>query len=239
MLEKYERPFNVAERASLAAGLDRGPPSRRRMLRWLSIWLAIVAVGILILSCIALLFDGKPGWPALIGAVLAGVTFVACIIAGYCAYAVVAGYRRTVYYAANFAQKTAPQIRAALQDGRTSVCRVTSVGVIVIEEFEDEGSAFIYDLGDGTCLYLRGEGYYLDNVPGTSWPVRQFDLVRAAANDLWLGVFNRERRLEPELEVSMEEMPREYAWGDSPRSESVLPGRPSDVLSQLGYKSSE
>jgi len=37
----------------------------------------------------------------------------------------------------------------------------------------------------------------------------------------------------------MKDMPDDYVWGDSPSSESVLPGRPREVLSRLGSEDRE
>jgi hypothetical protein len=241
VLEKYDRPLTATERARLAELLDPQWPTRGNMLRWLCLWLAILVIGISILAGIAVWFDGRPGWRVVLAGLLAGVTFSVCVVACYGAYLLVTGYRHGVREATHFAQETAPRIRDALQEGRASVCRVTSEGVIVIEEFleEDLGSAYIFDLGDGTSYYLRGVEYDFDEESDIFLLPSRFALVRTATNHIWLGVFNREGRLEPELTVSMKEMPHEYVWGDSLASESVLPGRPREILARLGYQGGE
>jgi hypothetical protein len=240
VLEKYERPLTADERAILNAQLESGSqPRREEVWRRLLLCLAILMLGIVALVGLAAWLDGKPHWVGALGTVLAILIVIVCVAAGCGAWIKIASYRADVFYATQFIQQTSPQIRAALENGRASVCRVTAVAVIVIEEYleEDMGSGYLYDLGDGTSFYLRGHEYDLDEGAGFFVP-RQFEIVRTAENDLWLGIFHVDGRLEPELQVSMKEMPQEYVWHD-PQSESVLPGRPREVLSRLGYRGVE
>jgi hypothetical protein len=133
-----------------------------------------------------------------------------------------------------------PRIRAALEHGGASVCSVTSDGVIVIEESEDAGVAFIYDLGDGTSFYLRSDDYdyYPDSpdVKDEPWPAHRFEIVRSSANGLLVGVYGASGRLEPLKTVPIEEMPESFLSAQEPKTETVLPGRPEGVLRRLGYE---
>jgi hypothetical protein len=114
------------------------------------------------------------------------------------------------------------------------VLRVTATQVAVIEQSEDEGSAYIYDLGDGSCLFLRGDEYAPgDNDP---WPARRFQVVRTAWSGWFLGVFGAEEPLEPVLTIPMSEMPESFAFSEEPRSETILPGSPDEVLTKLGHQ---
>ncbi|HEV7591346.1 MAG TPA: hypothetical protein VGO40_24750, partial [Longimicrobium sp.] len=47
----------------------------------------------------------------------------------------------------------------ALEDGRVTVKRVSAVAVIEIEPLEDEGTGYVFDLGDGRVLFLKGQEY--------------------------------------------------------------------------------
>jgi hypothetical protein len=241
VLEKSERPFTPEERTHLVESLDRAPPRRSKWPRRIWACLSVLLFGIWILS-FRVLLNANPRWSELATVVLVVTTLPVCVIAGFGIYTLFSGYPREIPYETYFTQQLAPQIRLALEDGRASVCRVKAVGAIVIEEYmeEDLGSAVLFDLGDGTSFYMRGgEIYDFEDEPFIFRLPSQFDLVRTAANDLWLGLVNCAGSLEPELTVSMKDMPEEYVWGDSPASESVLPGRPRDVLSRLGYEDTE
>jgi hypothetical protein len=241
VLETYERPLTDDERAILNVQLESGAqPPRNEVWCWSFLCLAILGVGILALVGLVTWLEGRPVLVGSFGTVLAIVIVVVCIAAGCGAWIVIASQRADVFYATQFVQENAPQIRAALENGRASVCRVTAVGVIVIEEYleEDMGSGYLYDLDDGTSFYLRGHEYDLDDQGDGTFLPRQFEIVRAAENDLWLGIFNVAGRLEPELHVSMREMPEWYVW-DDPQPESILPGRPREILSRLGYRCGE
>lgn len=239
VLETYERPLTADERAILNVQLESGSQPRREEVWRFFLCLATFMLGISALVGLVAWLEGRPLLVGALGTVLAIVIVIACIAAGCGAWIVIARQRHDIFYATQFVQETAPQIRAALENGRASVCRVTAVGVIVIEEYreEDMRSGYLYDLDDGTSFYVRGHEYDLDEGDGFFLP-RQFEIVRTAENDLWLGIFNVAGRLEPELHVSMRDMPEGYVWED-PQPESILPGRPHEVLSILGYRGSE
>jgi hypothetical protein len=116
------------------------------------------------------------------------IVFVVGILSFYFACMVISGYVHWSRHARRFVCEDAPKIRAALEDGQAFVWRVTSHRAVVIEEYEDEGSAYIFDLGDGTSLYLRGQEYYPEH-DDAPWPAQQFEIVRTALDGRLVGIF--------------------------------------------------
>jgi hypothetical protein len=156
------------------------------------------------------------------------------ILCSYFAYMVLASYFRLSGYARRFEREEAPRIRAALEHGGASVCSVTSNRVLVIEESEDEGSAYIYDLGDGTSLYLRGQDYQPED-GRAPWPARRFEIVRTGTDNRLVGIFGSDEALKPFQVIPMAEMPESFWFADEPQTETVLEGRPEDIVRRLGH----
>lgn len=232
MLQKFQRPLTENERRRLEHVPAGGNLSST--LGWFGLWTAVLAVCLFVFVK-ALSREGGPTgvWIALIPFV-----FIVGILAFYAAYMVVSGHLRLSGCRRQFVREWAPKIRAALEHGGASVCSVTSDRVIMIKEFEDEGSAYIYDLGDGTSFFLRGDDYFPEGPEGTNdqWPAKRFEIVRMAANDLLVGVYGASERLEPVQTVPMNEMPESFCFADEPRTETVLPGRPEEILKRLGHQ---
>jgi hypothetical protein len=237
--------MTAEERAGLAESLAR--PRRARsvahMLRWLAIWLAVLPAGICVFGGLGWLIgfsDDVPTWRGVLAIVVAATPIFACLMISLMgAGAVIGHYRDCGRYEKDFERTYAPQMREALANGRATVCRISAVGVIVVEESKyDFGSIVIYDLGDGTSflmweqdLYNPEDGYFTNQLP------QKFEIARTAAHRLWLGLANLEGKLEPELKIYDEDLPEEFFYRrDSPKSESVVPGRPREVLAAFGYE---
>jgi len=235
VLQTFERPLTTSERADLVLWLDRKPPSRQTMRRWLAFWLATIVGSILAMVGIVTLFD-RPGWPRKLGEWIFGPLMLLAIAAVMAMFVVYTSYRRRAAAEDVRESDLYPKIRAALAHGGARVSQVTAVGVVVIQEYEDEQSAFIYDLGDGTCLYLRGEWYYLGGAPEEPWPAREFEIVNTAASNLWISVQNKREELKPEFIAEMQDMPYEFMRGNLPATETVISGSPMEVLRHLGYE---
>lgn len=156
------------------------------------------------------------------------------ILSFYFAYMVVSGHLHWSNYARRFAREDAPKIRAALEDGQASVCSVTSDRAIIIEEYEDEGSAYIYDLGDGTSFFLRGQEYFPED-DDAPWPARQFEIVRTGLDGRLVGIFTSREPMSQVRTVPMAEMPESFLFSDEPKTETILPGQPEEILRRLGH----
>jgi len=237
--------MTAEERAALAESLSRPRPSPSfaHTCRWLTFCFAAFIVSIVIFGGLAWLIapaNGGSEWRMALSIaaffILVFLCLPVCLLA---ARDVLGDYRRARQSKRDYERTYAAQMREALENGRAAVCRIRAVGVIVVEQSKyDFGSIVIYDLGDGTSflmweqdLYDPEEGYFTDQLP------QKFEIVRTAAHDLWLGLANFEGNLEPELSILDEDLPAALFYRrDSPKSESVLPGRPHEVLARWGYE---
>jgi hypothetical protein len=235
VLQKLERPFNEKERRCLRRPLEAVPRivTLSGTFRWFALWAGILTV------CICLFAKGlsKQDGPSGLWLVVIPVAFVIGILAFYFAYMLVSSYFHWSRNARRFAREDDPKIRAALEDGLALVCRVSTDCAIVIEQYEDEGSAFIYDLGDGTSFYLRGQEYYPED-NGAPWPARQFEIVRTRLDRRLVGIFTGNEAVPQVRTVSMAEMPHGFSFSDDPKTETILPGQPDEILKRLGHHGS-
>jgi hypothetical protein len=245
MLQKYERPMTEEERARLAEWHTSSAfiPTPRQL--WSGMGTPLVALIMLALFFCALGrligFSGNvPVWRVVLATIVAGVPMVACVIGALILIFVYMGlYRANTWLRANFGQVVEQQTLIAVGDGRVSVCQVSAVGAIVIGDSEyGFGTILIYDLGDGTSFWLceadirdSADGSLNDRLP------QKFEIVRTSTDGIFINLANCEGKLEPELRIRDTDLPEDFfESGDSPESESVLPGRPREVLARLGYQ---
>jgi hypothetical protein len=237
--------MTAEERAALAESLARGSasPGWWGMACWLAIGLVMVVVEFRVfgggLGWLIPFGARLPNWCApLVGAIPPVVMFGGPIVWLFAAGAFFRGFRK-IEAKKKFEQTRGPQIRDALADGRAVVCRVGAVGVIVVEQSQNElGSIVMYDLGDGrSFLMWSHDFYYSDDRYFTPQLPQQFDIIRTAAHGLWLGLANCEGQLEAELKIWDEDMPEDALDPHNmPASESVVFGGPREVLTRWGYE---
>lgn len=79
------------------------------------------------------------------------------------------------------------ELARVLEDGRVAVKRVRAVAVVQMQPIEDEGYGYVFDLGDGRVLFLKGQDYDVadDDAP---WPNTEFEIVRTVADGTMLGL---------------------------------------------------
>lgn len=223
MLEKSRRALNRKERQILKELIGPSSPvvTLSGTLRWFALWFGILAL--CVIACIKA--ESLPGGPALV----IPVASVVGLLAFYLAYLVASSHFEISQRIRRFESNT-PRLKADLADGHVSVLTVTAAQVVMIEQSEDEGSAYIYDLGDGTCLFLRGNDYEEEH--DGPWPARRFEIVRSASG-WFLGVSGVEEALEPARTIPMSEMPKNFWSSHEPASETVIAGSPEEVLTSL------
>ena len=243
MLTKSQRPLNEDERQRLnymqEHVLDPVPAVAGIAsfnLRWIGISIGILAL------CVFLFIKGlhRGGDSSVIWARMAPLAFIFGVLALFSAFIAARSFFGLTFGRQQFARDLIQRIRVALENGKASVCSVKSNRVIVIEETKDAGVAFIYDLGDGTSFYLRSDDYdyYPESTTGTEkpWPAHRFDIVRSSANDLLVGVFGAREQLEPSQTVPITEMPHSFLSAEEPKTETILPGSPEEILKRLGHR---
>lgn len=240
MLNELTRPFTETERQELAAQLD-APRSVTwgGTLKRFFLWISICLVSVYLVALFWSLVDMgklKIGPLVTILGVLASILLgITALIALYVAANIIQDHFITSANAKSFEQEWAPKLRAALDDGQASILQVTSDRVICLEPFDDEAQAYIYDLGDGTCLFLHGQEYYPEDFDNTPWPAKEFELVRTAVGHLFITIHNARGKPEHVRVVEMDEMPSDFVWGNEPATQSILPGTPDEVLARLGH----
>ena len=87
-------------------------------------------------------------------------------------------------------------LTSAIARNEAEVFDVKAVAFLEFEEFEDEGAAYAFDLGDGRIAFIQGQQFY----EGARFPSLDFSLVHAldeqgGTADMWIE--KRGRRVPP------------------------------------------
>jgi hypothetical protein len=189
------------------ARMGRAPESRGgvgRLLAWcLGLALCIVLAGALLLEA--------PG-PVMTG-VLGGVICLAGVLLLYGAFVLARSQidqRRLRKYVET---QVLPNTQAALTCRRVFVKRIRASSVIVIRAFEDEGDGYIFDVGQGRVLFLKGQEYHPASA-GMNWPNAEFEIVRSLDRDVLVGIFCYGTKLEPVSTIDGRLYREEVIWED-------------------------
>ena len=85
--------------------------------------------------------------------------------------------------------------------------------VIELEEFVDEGGGYIFDIGDGQVLFLKGQQYFPvnDEMP---WPNTSFEIVRTNPGNRWVGIFCYGGELPPIRTIETSECNEDVVWAE-------------------------
>lgn len=210
MYRSTTRPILAAERALLDARVRHPIPK----VSWASTaaWVALWSVGGV--ACMATLGRIDSGE---LGGVLAwSVRALLVIPALTCLFAVTALIASHISWARRYRQyrqEFLPCCAALLAGAQVEAKTVTATAVCAIAELTDEGNGYLFDIGGGELLFLAGERYRPidDTMP---WPSTEFDIVRAAADGSWIGVFSRGEVLEPSHTVALAECPEALLWAE-------------------------
>jgi hypothetical protein len=149
--------------------------------------------------------------PAIVAGSIGGILLVAGIV---CTYIMIASIQSHVHWSRlgrEHHRRDAPEIQAALRDATVNVLAVRATAVATIEPFEDEGDGFIFDVGDGQVLFLKGQDYQPadDTIP---WPNTEFEIVRSTVGNRWIGLFCGGAPLTPAIVLQSSDC-NEDVWG--------------------------
>lgn len=102
---------------------------------------------------------------------------------------------------------------SVLEDGRVIVKRVHATAVVEIEELEDEGPGYLFDIGGGEVLFLKGLDYgpYDDETP---WPNTDFEIVRGLVDGEFVAMAYHGKALPPARVVRHHEVDAEAVWDE-------------------------
>lgn len=122
-----------------------------------------------------------------------------------------------------------PESRQLLADGKVQVRRVEARAVYLIDEFEDEGPAYLFEVGANEVLLLVGQRY-LPADQDVAWPNDCFEIVRGAGSGTWIGVFCYGNQLIPERTINSAELRKDVFQTEH---EELISGSLSTALNLL------
>jgi hypothetical protein len=211
MIEEFVREMTAEERAWLRRGTEPSPaprtmPSDNSRETW-----GFAVVWILTLVAIALFGGGNVG--GFVAATVVGVLMLGYRLAADARRKTRVKARNQKFIDAHTARNSA-ELTRALADGRVTVKRVSAVAVIVIEPLEDEGTGYVFDLGDGRVLFLKGQEYVPTEDDDESWPNTDFELVRTVVHGRFMSLVCHGTALPPLRVVPSDEVDPQKGWSE-------------------------
>lgn len=208
MIQDSIRDMTAEERASLQAAMQPPPAAERQPARRSIGPEAWGLVGVLVVTLAVIVLSGGRNIGGLVFAAVAGLAAVG--------YHVVSEARRNAprrSFSANYIAQRRRELAQILEDGRATVRRVHAVAVVEIQPIEDEGMGYVFDLGDGRVLFLKGQDYDIadDEAP---WPNTDFEIVRAAADGTMLGLRCHGTALRPLRVISSDDVDPQTGWDE-------------------------
>lgn len=204
MIEESVRKMTAEERASFQSAI-RATPARPPHIRWqLAAGLAIAAALVVAAGVGGLIPGGLAA--ALVG--VAMLAFYDNVIAPR------VRERRMRKRREDFAAEGERALARVLADGRVTVKRVRAVAVVEMEPMEDEGPGYLFDLGDGRVLFLKGQDYGVAEDEGVSWPNTDFEIVRTVAEGRMLDLHCHGQALAPVRILRGDEVDPQAAWAE-------------------------
>jgi hypothetical protein len=216
--------MSARERRVLEQALENAQRanSTTSFLAWAALWLAgsvgLPVAGIAIAGSLGRSF-GTPGQVSgvmiSVVAVLAGIASILFLVM------LVGGHLQWRRVQQRWHDHDAPQIRGALEDGCVHVRRFTATAVIEIDQWEDEGGGYLFEVEADTVLLLKGQ-IYESAEEGAPWPNSAFELVRTAHGNRWVGIFCSGEKLTPRRTILPSQAPDQQNWRDR---EDVVEGK--------------
>lgn len=222
--------MTTAERRSLQDQIGATPSvSAAATILWSLVWIVSL---VSLVALAGLVFSSLKRVDAALAGVVGGIPILAAIICLYGLIAVISGHLRWSRVHRTFERSTLPLLKRALERGEVRTKRVVASSVIEIQEVEDEGPGYIFNVGDSRSLLLKGQRY-LPVEQSMPWPASEFEIVRGMDEELWIGIFSKGDPLEPVTTVTTAQCRAEFAWSVR---EDVVEGEPQAVLRALAER---
>ncbi len=208
MISTTTRQMTPRERKVLEDMMSGGFPvvTATDTAKGIAIWTTgLVLTGVLAYGLVLLSPD------PFVGGLFGGVLLLAALICLWAIVELIAAHVRWGRVNRAFRRDHVPQLEAALADGNVRAMHVEAAAVVEIEEGEDEGAGYVFDVGDGRLLFLKGQRYWPAE-DGMTWPNTRFDIVRTVVGDRWVGIFCDGAPLEPEDVVAAADRRDEIVW---------------------------
>lgn len=238
MYREFVRQMKVSERKLLGDALlaDTNPRDRRRdTLKWLAVGMGgLILCAVPVIAASHLIPEGvvRGGWQR-VAVMACALTIAVFSLAGLICFYVMTQVIRSHFEVnrlrSEFRRETAPEIRNALADGQVIVKEVAATAVIELAEYEDEGSGWLFDIGAGQVLFLKGQSYEPED-ESLPWPNSEFEIVRTRHGKMWVGIFCHGEELEPVRVLELSDCRHEIAWKDG---EELLAGEINSVADSL------
>ncbi|MBB4637875.1 hypothetical protein [Longimicrobium terrae] len=204
MIEETIREITPEERESVA------PPAMQRYIgprspgyrseSWMLVVAAVVLAGIVVVN-------GMPSGSHAAGLASAMLVPVALFISAF--------VRDARFRAAHPPRPFVPPAprTSVLEDGRVIVKRVQATAVVEIEELEDEGPGYLFDVGGGQVLFLKGLDYDpLDDE--TPWPNTDFEIIRGLVDGEFVAMAYHGKALPHTRVLRHHEVDAEAVWDE-------------------------
>lgn len=175
-------------------------------------WIAIWSCGLAICALVAFAMMLSLG-----AGIIAGLSLGPLAIAGIiCLYAILTLSSSHLHWTGihrDFVRYQIPEIQRALENGKVYVKKVIATSVVLIAEIEDEGSGYLYDVGDGKVLFLKGQQYEPVEL-SMSWPNSEFEIVSTVHGEIWVGIFCQGELLTPVVEIPTSDCVDDLVWDE-------------------------
>ena len=209
MIQEYVREMTAEERASFQHSI-RATPTTLPPIRPTT--MALVAAAALTVVVAA--------WIGIRGLVPGGVAAALAAVGLLGLYDFIkacAADRRMLARRVSFVAESERALARVLADGRVTVKRVRAVAVVEMEPIEDEGTGYLFDLGDGRVLFLKGQFYSpSEDEEGYDppWPNTEFEIVRTVAEGRMLDLTCHGQALAPVRIIRGDDLDPESAWAE-------------------------
>lgn len=208
MIQEFVREMSAEERSSLERAIRFEPPGNWRYTlraigrgaRWLG------------LSGALLLMIGLAAAPLVSGGITVALSAVGLFML-YDFITALAEQRRLRRRRESFAPQALRKLARILEDGRVTVKRVRALAVVEIQPIEDEGMGYVFDLGDGRVLFLKGQDFDTpdDEAP---WPNTEFEIVRTVVEGRMLGLHCHGTALPPLRVIPAADVDPQKGWDE-------------------------
>lgn len=230
MIEELTRTMNDDERSLITSWVTNVRPlvTLRDTVKWCLIWSAgLICCALLIAYMMR--FELSPAGGAILGVIVIGPVAIFGIVCLCALFLMWSSYFHWSGIHRKFMRYDLPEIRQALLTGMVSVRKIKTTSVIELAEFEDEGSGYVFDIGDGKVLFLKGQQYFPVNEE-MPWPSTEFEIVHTYPGDRWVGIFCHGEKLVPVQTVELSVCREDVVWDER---EEVAEGDPESFVKSL------
>ena len=207
MYSEYQRQLTEDEKMSLAQQANASSlVNVRATLFWLFVFTLVLAICV---GAMAILISLSPTWGPILAA-CPGVIGFGCVL---CIVMFLQGHLDHARFHRQFKVETRPQLLKAIEADSAIVREFKATRCIKLVPFEDEGAGFIYDIGDGSLVFLKGQAYEHDEEDQSNpWPNDHFSIVHTGCRKFLIDIELHGKCLEPIEEFDLGDCLDDIIW---------------------------